>query len=94
MKNITQVYLIRHSNQLKIRNYISKESTQISNEKIVLSVEGEINAQKLSNLEELKNINVLWSSNYVRAISTAKYIAFKNNIDINIDENFNERKLR
>ena len=60
----------------------------------MLSVEGEINAQKLSNLEELKNINVLWSSNYVRAISTAKYIAFKNNIDINIDENFNERKLR
>lgn len=94
MKNITQVYLIRHSNQLKIRNSISKESSQISNEKIVLSVEGEINAQKLSNLEELKNINVLWSSNYVRAISTAKYIAFKNNIDINIDENFNERKLR
>lgn len=94
MKNITQVYLIRHSNQLKIRNCISKESTQISNEKIVLSVEGEINAQKLSNLEELKNINVLWSSNYVRAISTAKYIAFKNNIDVNIDENFNERKLR
>ena len=56
MKNITQVYLIRHSNQLKIRNCISKESSQISNEKIVLSVEGEINAQKLSNLEELKNI--------------------------------------
>ena len=95
MGNLTQVYLIRHAEQLKIKNKIVKnENSQISNEKIILSVAGEKEAEKISELEELKNIDMLWSSNYARAISTAKYIAEKNNIEINIDESFNERKLR
>ena len=95
MEKITQVYLIRHSEQLKIKNKrVKNEKSQISNEKIILSVEGERKAQEISKLKELSNIDVLWSSNYVRAISTAKYIAEQNNIEINIDENLNERKLR
>lgn len=95
MGKLTQVYLIRHAEQLKIKNKIVKnENSQISNEKIILSVAGEKEAEKISELEELKNIDILWSSNYARAIGTAKYIAEKNNIEINIDESFNERKLR
>ena len=95
MGNLTQVYLIRHSDQLKIENKIVKnEESQISNEKIILSVEGEKKAQEISKLKELNNIDILWSSNYVRAIATAKYIAEQNHIEINIDESFNERKLR
>lgn len=91
----TIIYLIRHADQLKIkakRNNFN-ELEQITNEKIILSVNGEKEAEKLSKSVELKNIDVLWSSNYVRALSTAKYIAFENNISINIDANFNERKL-
>ncbi len=95
MKKLTYIYLIRHSEQLKLENKIvENEDNQISNEKIILSVQGEKKAEELSELKELSNIDVLWSSNYVRAISTAKYIAKKNNIEINIDESFNERKLR
>lgn len=95
MRNLTQVYLIRHSEELKINNKLVKgEESQISNEKNILSVDGERKAQKISELKELSNIDVLWSSNYVRAIATAKYIAKQNHIEINIDENFNERKLR
>ena len=95
MAELTHVYLIRHSEQLKIMNKIVKnEESQISNEKIILSVEGEKKAQEISKLKELSNIDILWSSNYVRAIATAKYIAKQNNIEINIDESFNERKLR
>lgn len=95
MAELTHVYLIRHSEQLKIMNKIVKnEESQISNEKIILSVEGEKKAQEISKLEELDKIDTLWSSNYVRAIATAKYIAKQNNIEINIDESFNERKLR
>lgn len=95
MSNLTKIYLIRHSEQLKINGKnIKSEDSQISNEKIILSINGERKAKEISELEELNNIDVLWSSNYVRAISTAKYIALKNNIEINIDENFNERKLR
>ena len=95
MQKETTVYLIRHSKQLRIMNKLVKnEESQISNEKIILSVEGEKKAKEISKLRELSNIEILWSSNYVRAIATAKYIAEQNNIEINIDENFNERKLR
>ena len=90
----TVVYLIRHSEQLKIHGIRNiEENDQINNEKIILSVEGENKARELSQREELNNIDVIWSSNYVRAISTAKYIAYRNNLSINIDSNFNERKL-
>lgn len=95
MKNVTYVFLIRHSEQLRIESQNNKmEDSQISNEKIILSVEGERKAEEMSHLKELKEVEVLWSSNYVRAISTANYIANQNKIEINIDKNFNERKLR
>jgi len=94
MNKLTNIYLIRHSEQLRLKNTEKSEDSQIANEKIVLSVEGEKKAREISEMEELKNIDVLWCSNYARAIATAKYIAFNNNIQINIDKNFNERKLR
>lgn len=90
----TIVYLIRHSEQLKIKGIKNiEEDEQINNEKIILSVEGENKARELSKRKELNNIDIIWSSNYVRAMSTAKYIAYRNNLEINIDSNFNERKL-
>lgn len=92
MKKITEIHLIRHSKVLKIQKNVN-ENSQISNEKIILSIEGEKKAEELSYIPELQNIDILYSSNYVRAISTAKYIADKNNININIDENLGERKL-
>ena len=95
MGNLTYIYLIRHSEQLRLENKNEDyETSQIANEKIILSVQGEQKAKELSKLEQLKNIDVLYSSNYVRAIATAKYIANENNISINIDINLNERKLR
>ena len=90
-----KIFLIRHSEQLKLKGIQNlKETAQINNEKIILSVNGENQAKLISNLKELQNIDKLWSSNYVRAISTAKYLAENNNIDINVDERLNERKLR
>lgn len=92
MKKI--IYLIRHSEQYKIKgtkNFI--EDSQINNEKIILTVEGEKLAKKLSENEELKNIQEVWSSNYCRAICTAKYISIGNELELNIDSRINERKL-
>ena len=93
MNRITHIYLIRHSEQLRIQSDIFEDS-QKYNESIPLSTEGEKKAKEISKLEELKNIDVLWCSNYVRAILTAKYIAEENNIEIKINENLGERKLR
>ena len=90
----TIVYLVKHADELKetgIKN--TNDTTQLMNEKYILSVKGEEQSKKLSENPELNNIDVLWSSSYARAKATAKYIAYKNNIDINIDSNLNERKL-
>ena len=54
---------------------------------------GEEQSRKLSEHEELRNIDMIWSSSYTRAKATAKYIAYKNNLPINIDSMLCERKL-
>lgn len=89
-----EIFLIRHSEQLRINDTKKYNATdQIDNEKIILSVNGEKLAKKISEFKKLQNIEKLWSSNYVRALETAKYIAEKNNIEIDVDDRLNERKL-
>ena len=89
----TTIYLIRHSKPLKIKeNLESNDSLQIQNEKNPLSVEGEEKAKLLSEQESFQNIDVVISSNYVRSIATAKYIAEKNNTKVLIMDDFGERK--
>lgn len=90
----TIVYLIKHAEELEengIKN--TNESSQIANEKFILSVRGEEQAKEVSENAELQNIDILWSSSYSRAKCTAKYIAYKNSLDVNIDSRLNERKL-
>ena len=93
MKN-TIVYLIRHAETVDekgIRN--TNEDSQLINEKEILSVEGEEQAKKLSEHDELKNLDAIWSSSYTRAKATAKYIAHVNNLSFNLDNDLSERKL-
>lgn len=91
---ITTIYLMRHSEPLKGTNYIiNNDSLQVRNEKNPLSVTGEKKAEVLSKQKEFQNIDSVFSSNYVRAVSTAKYFSNVNNISLNIDENFGERKF-
>lgn len=93
MDKIT-IFLIRHSEQLKINTLLNNsENSQIANEKIILSVEGEKKAEALSKIKELSNLNSIWSSTYVRALATAKYIAERNNLEIQISTDLNERKI-
>ena len=90
----TIVYLIKHADELKENGIkITNDTTQLMNEKYILSIKGEEQSRNLSENHELKNIDVLWSSSYARAKATAKYIAYRNNIEINIDSSLNERRL-
>ena len=92
--NDTIVYLIRHAETVEedgIRN--TNENSQTINEKEILSVEGEEQAKKLSENQELKDLDIIWSSSYARAKATAKYIANVNKLTYNLDENLSERKL-
>ncbi len=90
---MTTVYLIRHSKPLKVNNNLSNDGLQIQNEKSCLSIEGEQIAQERLNIDEFTNIDSLFSSNYVRAIQTAKYLTVQNNIEINVVSSLGERKF-
>ncbi len=76
----TTIYLIRHSEPFKTHrgNVNAKESILLENEKAPLSIDGEKTAEQFSLLSEFKNLDVVCSSNYVRAMSTAKYFAYNN----------------
>ena len=92
----TVVYLIRRSEIMKksnLNNLNNDENMQSENERTLLSVKGEKKALDLSKNEELQNIDAVYSSSYLRAISTAKYIAANNGTIINVDNRLNERKV-
>ena len=92
----TTVYLIRHSirfNEKDIEKYNTSQNKLLRNEKIILSVEGEKRAEILSNEEELQNLDVVYASNCVRTLQTAKYILEKQHLKVNIDERFDERRV-
>ena len=92
----TTVYLIRHSVRLNMKNNIESYNTTqeniIKSEKIILSVTAERRAEKLSNERELQNIDVVYASNCVRTLQTAKYLMEKQNLKANLDERLDERR--
>ena len=93
---MTTLYLIRHSVRMKrddIETYNTTQPRIIREEKIVLSSEGERRAELLSKKEELQNIDVLYTSNCVRTLQTAKYMMESQNLKANIDERLDERRV-
>ena len=58
---------------------------------MILSSVGEKRAEGLCNIEELDNVDRIFTSNSVRAIATAKYLAEKNNIKVELDKRIDER---
>ena len=87
---MTIIYFMRHSEVLKPKNINNSDSLQLQNEKWILTVKGENIAKEKSEVSELEKFDHVYASNYVRAISTAKY--FTDN-EIKIDERFGERKF-
>ena len=90
---MTTIYLIIHSEPFKEHRGIEdiNESLQLSNIKTPLSVNGEHLAEKISKNKEFDNLDAVWSSNYVRAMSTAKYFAYRNNLKVNVTDKIGER---
>ena len=92
----TVIYLIRHSLKLSskmISKFNTNQDKTILSEKIVLSVEGEKRAEALSKLEELNNLDKVYASNCVRTLETAKYILESQNLDVIIDDRFDEKRV-
>lgn len=89
---MTTIYLIRHSKPMKVNNTFNKDNLQLQNEKSSLSIMGEQIAKEKLNKKEFDDINIIFSSNYVRTIQTAKYLSEKNNTEINVISDLSERK--
>lgn len=89
----TTVYLIRHSIPFKEHMGLELIDDDILtwNMKSPLSIKGEELARDYFKKEEFNNIDVVCSSAYVRAMSTAKYLAYYNDVKVNVASCFNER---
>ena len=90
------IFLIRHSAPfVEIENYDDYENVLWNdyNRNMILSSEGEENAKKLCELDELRNLDAVYAADSFRAIGTAKYVAEMNNLKIKLDERINERNL-
>ena len=90
---MTTIYLIRHSKTFKVNNELNSDNLQVQNEKYSLSIEGELLAQNKMSNPIFNNIDILYSSNYVRTIQTAKYLAEKHNLEIHVISDLGERKF-
>ncbi len=84
------IYMMRHSEPLKCNSIENNDSLQLQNEKWTLTVNGESIAKDKSKIVELQDFDAVFSSNYVRAIATAKYFTKDK---INVIESFGERKF-
>ena len=88
------IYLVKHSGPfVDIKNYEDYENVpwEDYNRNMILSVDGEKRAERLCEIDELNNVERIFASDSVRAIASAKYLAEKNNIKIELDERINER---
>lgn len=87
---MTIIYFMRHSEALKFNNINNNDDLQIQNEKWPLTINGETIAKEKSKIDDFSHFDDVYPSNYVRAISTAKYFTKDK---VNIDESFGERKF-
>ena len=85
----TIVFISRHSLTLSYKNVNSDIDVLSLNMMTPLSIEGEKRAFKMANYSELKDVEVIYSSPYSRAMATAKYVA--SDRDINADYRLGER---
>ena len=93
---ITTIYLIRHSVRMPVDNiesYHTSQSDLVLSEKIVLNTIGEKRAEILCSQKELQNIDVVYASNCVRTLQTAKYMLEAQNLKVNIDDRLDERRV-
>lgn len=93
---MTTLYLIRHSVRIpynRIEVYNTVQNDIIRREKICLSPLGEKRAEILAGKQELANMDVVYTSNCVRTIQTAKYLLENQHLNFSIDDRFDERRV-
>ncbi|CDF10824.1 phosphoglycerate mutase [Mycoplasma sp. CAG:776] len=90
---MTTIYLINNSLTMNNLSFPDKELLEQKREKRILSIEGEEASKKLVHDKDLQSVQYIYSSSYVMSIGTAKYLAKKLELDINIKAEIGERVL-
>jgi len=90
---MTSIYLINNCLTMNNLNFPNNESLVSRREKRVLSIDGEKESEVLANSSLLETTQIIYSSPYVMSIGTAKYLANKLELDINIKSEIGERKI-
>lgn len=90
---MTSIYLINNSLTLNNLSFPEEDSLEKRREKRILSIEGEEESRILASSNKLAGVNVIYSSPFVMALETAKYLAKKLDLNINIDSHLGERKI-
>lgn len=85
-----KVYLISNNSLIENINYNSSDNLELIRMIRSLSVTGEEVAKKISNLDIFKNITKIYSSFYSSALSTAKYLQEKLDLEIIMNMNLND----
>lgn len=87
----TDIFLIRHAKKSNSILFPDSCGLMEIDEKRPLSALGQYQAKKISLLPCLKNLDAVYSSHFVRSISTAIYTSELNCCPINISKAFGER---
>lgn len=90
---MTTIYLINNSLTMNNLSFPDKELLEQKRKKRILSIEGEEASKKLVYDKYLQSVQYIYSSPYVMSIGTAKYLAKKLELDINIKAEIGERVL-
>lgn len=88
-----KIYLISNNLLLDGLNYENNANLELIRILRPLSDNGESVAKKISDCKELQNIEKIYSSFHSSALSTAKYLKAKLELNINMDERLNDCKV-
>lgn len=88
-----KLYLVSNNLLLNGLNYDNTANLDVIRLIRPLSVNGEKIALKLADFKEFENIEKIYSSNHSSAVSSAKYLSEKLELEINLDERLNDCKV-
>ena len=88
-----KIYLVSNNLLLDGINYENNSNLEMIRMLRPLSSKGERLANKISESKEFQNIEKIYSSFHSSAISSAKYLSEKLELDINMDERLNDCKV-
>lgn len=89
---MTTIYLINNSLTMNVF-FPANESLREKREKRLLSIEGEKESKMLADIPYLNKVSSIYTSSYVMSIGTAKYLAKKLEVEMQVSEELGERVI-